>query len=174
MAVVALAAVLILAAVALVLYESGSDHSSSTTPTKVSSASPSQPSSVSSSTVATSVNSTYTFTCAENATCDFYLPFTFNVTCSGCSFSGTYVSPSPSSKPTVVSGNQSASYNLASFDAPFYVSWNISKLSSSGTLEVTITGRNSVVYYDRTTSAPYGFLAGQWNVAVGKESELFG
>jgi hypothetical protein len=173
--VVAIVVVLIVAAFVLVFYRFGPNHTSSTALTQASStSSPSQLSSHSEGTATTFVNSTYTFTCSQNATCDFYLPFTLNVTCTGCSFSGTYVSPSPSSKPTEVSGNHKASYNLASFDAPFYLAWNISKLSSAGTLEVTITGRNSALYYDRTTSAPYGFLAGQWNVAVGTENEQFG
>ena len=161
------------AAFILAYYQFGVNGASSVQ-TRASSSSPSQLSTHSEGTATTIVNSTYSFTCAQNATCDFYLPFTMNVTCTGCSFSGAYVSPSPGSRLVEVSGNHTASYDLSSFDSPFYLAWNISKLSSAGTLEVTVSGRNSVVYYDRTTSAPYGFLNGVWNVEVATENVQFG
>jgi len=173
-AVAVLVVVIVVAAFVLVYYQAGLNRASSSGLTEASSSSPSQMSGNSVSATTKFVNSTYSFTCAQNATCDFYLPFTMNVTCIGCSFSGAYVSPSPGSRPVEVSGNHTVSYDLSSFDSPFYLAWNISKLSSAGTLEVTIAGSNSVVYYDRTTSAPYGFLTGVWNVEVGTENVQFG
>lgn len=112
----------------------------------------------------TYANSTYTFTCPHNATCDFYLSLTINVTCTGCLFSGEYIGPSLGSEAAHVSGFGTESYYVSSFDSPLYLAWNISKDSSGGTLEVKVGEQNGPTYYDKVTNAPFGYLAGEWNV----------
>ena len=118
------------------------------------------------STVTTRANSTYTFGCPRNATCDFFLSLSINITCTGCSFAGEYIAPTPDSNPTRVSGTGTQSYYASSFDSPLSLTWNISKNSSGGTLEVRVSNQGGQVHYDRNTSAPFGTLAGEWYVAV--------
>jgi hypothetical protein len=112
----------------------------------------------------TAANSTYTFTCPHNATCDYFLSLIINVTCTGCSFSGEYIGPSSNSKVTRVSGSSAESYYVSSFDSPLQLAWNFSKDSSGGTLEVKVGEQNGPTYYDRLTNVPFGHLAGEWNV----------
>jgi activator of HSP90 ATPase len=112
----------------------------------------------------TSANSTYTFTCPHNSTCDFFLSLVINVTCTGCSFSGEYVGPSSDSKVTHVSGSGTGSYYVSSFDSPLRLAWNISKDSSGGTLEVKVGEQSGPTYYDKLTNIPFGYLTGEWNV----------
>ena len=65
-----------------------------------------------------------------------------------------------------MSGAGSKSYYANSFDSPLYLSWNISKDSKEGTLEVRVSGSEGQTYYDEVTSTPFGSLAGAWVVAV--------
>jgi hypothetical protein len=111
-------------------------------------------------------SSTYTYRCPSTATCDFLLSATVYVACTGCQFTGDYSSPSTGSTPTPVSGSGNKSYPASSFDSPLYVAWNISKDTAGGTLEVKVVGEQGQTYYDETTSAPFGNLAGIWAVAV--------
>jgi len=122
------------------------------------------------STVTTSANSTYTFGCPANSTCDFFISLTINVTCTGCSFAGEYTAPNADSSPTHVSGSGNQSYTASSFDSPLNLTWNISKGSSGGTLEVKVISQDGQVYYDRSTGAPFGTLEGRWDVTVAPDS----
>jgi hypothetical protein len=114
----------------------------------------------------TYANSTYTFVSHQSVTSDYYFSLVINITCSGCAFSGEYVGSYPPSTPTQVSGNGSKSYYVGSFDSPIGLTWNISKDSSGGTLEVKVGDQIGQTYYDKVTSAPLGTLSGGWSLAV--------
>jgi hypothetical protein len=64
-----------------------------------------------------------------------------------------------------VSGSNTESYYISSFDSPLQLAWSISKDTSGGTLEVKVGEQNGPTYYDRLTDAPFGYLTGEWNVA---------
>jgi hypothetical protein len=124
------------------------------------------------STTTFSANSTYSFNCPPAATCHFYFSLTINVTCTGCQFSGDYVSPFRDSNPTLVSGSGNKTYYASNFDSPLYLGWNISKESTGGTLEVKVLGLEGQTYCDEATSAPFGNLTGTFVITglIGTES----
>ena len=65
-----------------------------------------------------------------------------------------------------MSGTGSKLYYASTFDRPLSVSWNISKSTEGGILEVRVDQQGGNFHYDRTTSAPFGTLSGRWDVDV--------
>ncbi len=130
---------------------------------------PSQPtvekSSSSSSTIRTyQANTTETF--PAGSTFDTLILGNITITCNGCegeelhssqfqgfSDGGPYTTQSP------LRGNGSATYSYGVMDSP--VTWNFSKNTINGTLEVKVYAENLLIF-DRNTTTPYGTLSGYW------------
>jgi len=110
-------------------------------------------------------NSTFTFVSRQSVTADYVLTLNLNITCTGCAFTGEYLT-SYQSASTPVSGNGSRSYSVGSFDSPLSLSWSVLKNSSAGMLTVRVTGPVGQTLYVESTSVPNGRLSGVWSTAV--------